>query len=74
MPTAVITSMMTPKMEAAMDQYVKLGEAAKSQGVGMGLSIFRFIIEAHEGDISVPPGVGGGTAFRIALPIGEAAS
>jgi PAS domain S-box-containing protein len=46
----------------------------KSQGMGMGLSICRSIIEAHEGRLSVSPGAESGTAFQIVLPAGEASS
>jgi C4-dicarboxylate-specific signal transduction histidine kinase len=40
----------------------------KSHGMGLGLSICRTIIEAHDGRLSVSPGANGGSAFQIALP------
>jgi two-component system, LuxR family, sensor kinase FixL len=39
----------------------------KAQGMGVGLSISRTIIEAHGGQISVEPNPGGGTVFRFTL-------
>jgi two-component system sensor kinase FixL len=41
----------------------------KKSGMGLGLSICREIIEAHEGELSVASRPSGGTVFRIALPI-----
>ena len=40
----------------------------KAQGLGMGLSICRTIIEAHGGRIWAEPNPGGGTVFRFTLP------
>ncbi len=40
----------------------------KRQGMGVGLSISRTIIEGHGGQISVEPNPGGGTIFRFTLP------
>ena len=42
----------------------------KSQGMGMGLSICRSIIDAHDGRLWAEPGIHGGSVFRISLPIG----
>ena len=41
----------------------------KSSGMGMGLSICRSIIEAHEGEISFESSVKKGTTFYFSLPI-----
>ena len=41
--------------------------SSKSQGMGVGLSISRTIIEAHGGRIWVEPNPGGGTVFRFTL-------
>jgi two-component system sensor kinase FixL len=40
----------------------------KSQGMGVGLSISRTIVEAHGGSIAQRPNPGGGTAFSFTLP------
>ncbi|MGP1679817.1 MAG: ATP-binding protein, partial [Burkholderiales bacterium] len=39
----------------------------KQQGVGMGLSISRSIIESHGGSVSVESGRDGGATFRFTL-------
>jgi two-component system sensor kinase FixL len=40
----------------------------KRQGMGVGLSISRTIIQSHGGQITVEPNLGGGTIFRFTLP------
>ena len=41
----------------------------KPTGMGLGLSICREIIEAHQGRLSVAPAPSGGTVFRLTLPM-----
>jgi len=41
----------------------------KSKGMGLGLTICKKLIEAHEGSIEVESDEGKGTAFRVKLPI-----
>jgi PAS domain S-box-containing protein len=42
----------------------------KASGKGMGLTICRSIIEAHNGRLWVEPGIHQGSLFRISLPAG----
>ena len=44
---------------------------SKANGMGVGLSICRTIIEAHGGQISAGPNDGGGTIFQFTLPFAE---
>ena len=44
----------------------------KPNGMGMGLSICRSIVEAHGGDLSVSPAQPQGSAFRVTLPLDKA--
>jgi two-component system sensor kinase FixL len=43
----------------------------KPQGMGVGLSICRSIIEDHGGKLAVEPNPAGGTIFRFSLPVVE---
>jgi two-component system sensor histidine kinase KdpD len=43
--------------------------AGKVRGAGLGLPICRAIAQAHRGTIQALPRPGGGTIFRVSLPI-----
>jgi signal transduction histidine kinase len=51
-----------------LDRVFKPMFTTKPQGMGMGLSICRSIIESHNGRIWASPGVNGGTIFQFELP------
>jgi C4-dicarboxylate-specific signal transduction histidine kinase len=44
---------------------------SKAQGIGMGLSISRSIIEAHGGQLWTEPNLPHGAVFRFSLPVGQ---
>jgi len=41
----------------------------KAEGMGMGLSIARTIVEMHRGSIKVEGRSGGGATFRVQVPL-----
>ena len=41
----------------------------KPQGSGLGLAIVRKIVDAHDGRIDIGGRQGGGTTFRVTLPV-----
>ncbi|HET6607543.1 MAG TPA: PAS domain S-box protein [Rhodopila sp.] len=46
--------------------------STKEHGMGVGLSICRAIVEAHDGRIWAEPNAGGGTTFRFTVPAAPA--
>ena len=45
--------------------------ARKAEGCGLGLSIVKFIVDAHKGKISVDSKLGKGSTFTVRVPIGR---
>jgi signal transduction histidine kinase len=45
--------------------------STKPEGMGMGLSICRSIVEAHGGRITASPGRDGGSVFQVSVPCDE---
>jgi signal transduction histidine kinase len=48
--------------------------SSKQDGMGLGLSISRWIIEAHGGQLTAEPNPGGGSILRVTLPSSGAAN
>ncbi len=46
-------------------------ETSKPQGMGLGLSISRTIMESHGGTLAIDPGVSDGACFQVNLPCTE---
>jgi signal transduction histidine kinase len=55
--------------EEKLEQIFKSFVTSKEQGMGMGLSIARTIVEAHGGSIWAENAPGGGAVFRVRLPL-----
>src|SRR5204863_5831295 len=52
-----------------MDRIFSPFFTTKPQGSGLGLAIVRKIVDAHDGRIDVGERPGGGTVFRVTLPV-----
>jgi signal transduction histidine kinase len=55
-----------------VDQIFDAFFTTKPEGMGMGLSISRTIIEAHGGRLWATPHDGPGVTFWLTLPVGSA--
>lgn len=53
------------------DKVFKQRFSTKNEGMGMGLSISRSIIKAHQGDLWISDTPGGGATFHFTLPLSE---
>lgn len=51
------------------DKFYRVQRPQKIGGIGLGLSICKAIIEAHQGEIRIENRPGGGTLVKIALPV-----
>jgi signal transduction histidine kinase len=52
------------------ERFYQVDPARSSTGSGLGLSISRWIAEAHGGSIGVASGPGRGSTFAVTLPMG----
>ena len=58
-----LENLFEPFYQASQDSGIK------AKGLGLGLSIVKSLVEAHEGTISVSSELGRGSEFRIVLPL-----
>jgi two-component system, OmpR family, sensor histidine kinase KdpD len=50
--------------------YRSAGRASAAPGTGIGLAIARGLAQAHDGDVGYAARPGGGSVFRVSLPLG----
>jgi len=59
------------ELEKLFDPFVRFSTVGNGQGVGLGLSFVKMVVERHGGRVSVESVMGEGSVFRIYLPIAE---
>ena len=64
------------EQEKIFERFYRRGSELRrqTQGVGIGLSIVKHIVEAHGGRVLVRSAIGQGSRFTIELPMSEAAA
>jgi len=59
------------ELESVFDQFVQSSRTRTGAGgSGLGLTLSRDIVQAHQGDIRARNRSGGGAAFEVLLPLG----
>jgi len=56
------------------DRFFRGSTATGTAGLGLGLSLVAEIARWHGGSVSVEPVAGGGSSFRLRLPLAGAAA
>ena len=57
--------------DRVFQSFYRASTAGEVRGAGLGLSLVQHFAIAHDGDIEALPRQGGGTVFRITLPLAE---
>ncbi|MDD3926275.1 MAG: ATP-binding protein [bacterium] len=57
------------EMPYIFDRFYRTREAARTEGLGLGLYVTKKLIEAHGGDLWAESRAGEGSAFRFTLPV-----
>jgi signal transduction histidine kinase len=55
--------------ERIFDSFYRASNSGEVRGAGLGLSLVRHFAQAHGGTVTAHPRAGGGTIFRILLPM-----
>jgi two-component system, OmpR family, sensor kinase len=61
------------QVDRIFERFVQLDPSRRGDGAGLGLTIARWIAEAHGGTLSVVSTAPGGATFRLTLPAGRVA-
>jgi signal transduction histidine kinase len=51
------------------DRFFRARGARRPEGLGLGLYIARFLVELHGGTLAAESQLGGGSTFRVVLPV-----
>ena len=59
------------KLENVFNRFYQADQSLsrRSEGCGLGLSIVKFIVDAHRGKISVQSKLGNGSTFTVSIPL-----
>ncbi|MBI5434744.1 MAG: sensor histidine kinase KdpD [Planctomycetes bacterium] len=56
--------------EQVFERFFRAADGARAEGAGLGLAVARAIVKAHDGTIVARRRDGGGSVFRVEIPMG----